>query len=362
MTHNITGRRAEPDHYDVKIFSTSYGGIAQLIAQGDLVAHVRPPAEHDDPIKGVKCVATYRLASGVDLRPISDTQLAIGNVVLSGNFSHLLSPAYHALVCSNAEFQSHEGLDEALDLAREPQADPRHVARLLERIAQQGPNPDGMPRMSVCSQQFTAIWRPEQTLVKFSAKGHYFLCLVFESAFIRRSRAPITSHIGLDAGLAPFSTAVHDDGRRRLFMPTTLALPDRQGLTRPAAALLDRVVYASGRRDAERLLQYLTHHAHRVAAEHLRLGGMHRPYVLQSRDRALQDLHNAWLPQILNRAGIPFKRVSSGNTSIRCPRCTHTDPRNRYGRRFKCLKCGLAEHADIVGGTNVLHYDQRNLR
>ena len=361
MLQTITGRRAEPDLYDVQIARSSYPDVARLIAQGDLVNHVRPPHEHLDPIKGVAARATYRLASGVDIRPISDVRLAVGDIHLRANVYHLISPAYHALVQANPSFLSHEGLDDLFERVCEPGGDPQHLARLLEGIAQKGAVPDGVPRLSRRSQQFNATWCPERTLIKRTAQGHYFLSLVFETRFTRLSRAASPSHIGLDAGLNPFSAAVHDDGRRRLFVPTPLTLPDRSRLSPSAAELLDRVVYSSGRQDAEGLLQYLTHHARRVAAERLRLDGMQRHYVLTSRDRALQDLHNAWLPQVLNRANIPFVRVPSGNTSVRCPRCTHTDPSNRQRRHFRCRRCGLTEQADIVGGMNVLHYDQRRL-
>ena len=359
MTHNITGRRAEPDHYDVPLRRLSYPDIARLVEGGDLVPHDRPHDEQQDPIKGVRADATFQIASGVDIQPLSNTRLSIGNRVLTGLFSHLPAHAYRGLVTTNSRFSSNELLDDVLLLIRDPDTHPRHIADLVEKAARQGPAPDGVARMCTQSQQFRSVWRPERTLVKQTGSGDWYLTLVFHTTFARLSRAAVTNHIGLDAGLDPFCAAAHDDGRTRLFTPTPLALPERHRLSKPAAALLDSVVYASGRRDAEGLLQYLTHHAHRVAAERLGMEGLNRPYVLRSRDRALQDLHHAWLPQLLNRAGISFVRVPARCTSIHCPRCTYTDRRNRDGRMFICRACRFSEHADIVGAMNVLIYDQQ---
>jgi putative transposase len=51
--------------------------------------------------------------------------------------------------------------------------------------------------------------------------------------------------------------------------------------------------------------------------------------------------------------GVPRMFVCSRNTSRRCPRCEHTDKKNRKSQaEFLCVRCGFREHADVVGGMN----------
>ncbi len=51
--------------------------------------------------------------------------------------------------------------------------------------------------------------------------------------------------------------------------------------------------------------------------------------------------------------------VPPQNTSRRCLACAHTDKANRQAQeRFKCVACGFAENADVVGAINVLHKGQ----
>jgi len=42
-------------------------------------------------------------------------------------------------------------------------------------------------------------------------------------------------------------------------------------------------------------------------------------------------------------------------TSLTCPRCDYVAAQNRTSQaKFKCLQCGYANHADVVGALNVL--------
>ena len=40
-------------------------------------------------------------------------------------------------------------------------------------------------------------------------------------------------------------------------------------------------------------------------------------------------------------------------SSQKCPNCSYISSKNRKGRRFKCLKCGFEEDADVVAGMNL---------
>ena len=52
---------------------------------------------------------------------------------------------------------------------------------------------------------------------------------------------------------------------------------------------------------------------------------------------------------------VSFRSVPAYNTSITCPRCSHTDKRNRKTQEmFRCLNCGYAGNADFVASQNIL--------
>ena len=46
-------------------------------------------------------------------------------------------------------------------------------------------------------------------------------------------------------------------------------------------------------------------------------------------------------------AGIPFVKVDPRNTSRTCKHCGYVHKRNRKGEKFKCIRCGYGDHADI---------------
>jgi putative transposase len=52
--------------------------------------------------------------------------------------------------------------------------------------------------------------------------------------------------------------------------------------------------------------------------------------------------------------------VPPHNTSTTCPRCDHVSAENRRTQaRFRCVKCGYTNHADVVGAMNVIERGQR---
>ena len=50
---------------------------------------------------------------------------------------------------------------------------------------------------------------------------------------------------------------------------------------------------------------------------------------------------------------VQFTRIPPAYTSQTCPQCHFKHKKNRVLERFKCLKCGYSEHADIVGAINI---------
>lgn len=51
---------------------------------------------------------------------------------------------------------------------------------------------------------------------------------------------------------------------------------------------------------------------------------------------------------------VHYHEVPPQYTSQRCPRCGYIDRGNRNGTVFKCLSCGHAGNADVVGSLNIL--------
>ena len=53
-------------------------------------------------------------------------------------------------------------------------------------------------------------------------------------------------------------------------------------------------------------------------------------------------------------AGVPVIQVDPRNTSRQCPRCGHTDTRNRPSQAaFRCVGCGHSGHADHIAACNI---------
>jgi len=64
-----------------------------------------------------------------------------------------------------------------------------------------------------------------------------------------------------------------------------------------------------------------------------------------------------WLKRLeqacqLNR--VKFRTVAPFYTSTTCPECGYTDRMNRFGEKFKCLKCNHEDNADLNAALNIL--------
>ena len=51
--------------------------------------------------------------------------------------------------------------------------------------------------------------------------------------------------------------------------------------------------------------------------------------------------------------GVPVVTVDPRHTSQRCPRCNHTERKNRKGILFSCRSCGYSNNADRIGSINI---------
>jgi len=60
------------------------------------------------------------------------------------------------------------------------------------------------------------------------------------------------------------------------------------------------------------------------------------------------------LEQACETNRVSFRTVAPFYTSQTCPSCGHVDRGNRVGQVFRCLSCGHAGNADVVGARNIL--------
>lgn len=61
------------------------------------------------------------------------------------------------------------------------------------------------------------------------------------------------------------------------------------------------------------------------------------------------------------KEGIKVFRVNPAYTSQTCPVCNHCEKGNRNKSKFKCIKCGHEQHADIVGARNISYLGYQSL-
>jgi IS605 OrfB family transposase len=142
----------------------------------------------------------------------------------------------------------------------------------------------------------------------------------------------------------------------------------RQGLqakgTRPARAHLRRIRCKESlfRRDtnhviAKRLVAKAKDTGRGIALEELK--GIRDRTTVRKSDRAKHSGWSFFQLQIFiaykaQIAGVPVLWVDPRHTSRTCPRCDHVAKANRKTQsEFQCVRCGHAEHADVVGAMNI---------
>jgi IS605 OrfB family transposase len=77
--------------------------------------------------------------------------------------------------------------------------------------------------------------------------------------------------------------------------------------------------------------------------------------------RAQRAERHSWAFRVLQQCivqkaeehGVPVLFVEPAHTSRTCPKCGDARKSNRNGDSFQCEHCGYANHADVVGATNI---------
>ena len=347
-------RRDEPHRYTVQVQKAAYPTLERLLRTGRLVPLERPAHEPDDHIKGVASRNTYRLAPGSEIDIVQDQAILIDGQTVHASAYRLPTWAYAALRQQSSSFLQYTGMDELLARLRDPASSPANIYRRLEQAVATGRVTDACRAAPTSSTVTDVCWLRDETLLHQTPTGHWFMTF----AFTVRSLLPTApqqqaTDIGLDLGWTKLTVACHANGTVKTFRPTPLVIP--QGRLSPGAAdLLDTLTYASGRLDAERVIDHVLRHGRHVFAERLTHRNVTPQFRYRGRDHALHDYHFAWLPQALNTARRRFTRVNPAYTSQTCAQCGHRDAANRRGEAFECTKCRARADADVNAAHVIL--------
>lgn len=197
--------------------------------------------------------------------------------------------------------------------------------------------------------------------------------------------------VGIDMGVASFLTTSDgvqvDNPRHGRQAADVLARAQRVAATFPRRKpayrtrrhqqAVARVAALHGKVRRQRLdhahktARWLVEHHDVIACEALRIGNMTRSAsgtvgqpganVAQKSGLNRSILDAGWgvflnvLRAKAESAGRVVVEVNPANTSRTCPTCGHCAKENRATQAdFRCVQCGFAGHADVVGATNVL--------
>ena len=349
--------RTDPDLHWLQIDRSSYLAVATLIDSGTLQPYA-------GLLYGPKGAASWQIPAD-SLQVLSDGQIELAGQDVYASVSRLPAHVYRALVAGSPAFTQYPGIDDLYHALRS--AGPQHAVSFtadLEMVAHSERVADPVPRLVSCPTTYSAQWVPHRSFVRLSQSGDYFLGLSFRAHYRPGPHQRPRTEIGLDLGLDPLTVAYTADGRVITFELTDLSVLDRlPGLSSPASKLLEQLIYAAGRADAQRVIAYLNVHAHAVYAERLTHRGMSQNFVHRGRAHAVHDHHFSSLSQYLNTSRIEFRRVDPAYTSRICAQCLERTgqeiPGHRQGRTFTCSACHRVYDAHVNAAHNVLLRGQR---
>ena len=211
--------------------------------------------------------------------------------------------------------------------------------------------------MVIQPQTYFASWRSREIYIA-RKRNHWFLCLNFDVTYRKPSFPEVPRvDIGVDLGLKQLSVLYASDGRVTRFSAPDLSHLQTLVLSQQAQDILGHVIYASGRREAEKVVACLNRHASRVFVERLTHNGVTQDFIHRGRSQALHDHHFSALSQYLYAAGTPMKRIDPAMTSQTCGPCLAQGIRS-YGtlhdRTFTCSHCGQTRDRDVNAAQVIL--------
>lgn len=345
--------RFDPDRYWVQIDKSSYPAVQQLIAEGAFLPTSQRLSGQGGP--------RWQMGKKLQVKVLSDVELKIGATRIYARLNHLPTHAYRSLVAASPWFTQYPELDD-LSTALHAGLQGEEARQRLETVAAAGRQPDPVPRMVIQPQTYFASWRSQEIYIARNG-NHWFLCLNFDVTY-RKPQLPEVPRvdIGVDLGLKQLSVLYADDGRVSRFLAPDLSHLSTLVLSQQAQEILDHVIYASGRQEAEKVVACLNRHASRVFVERLTHNRVTQDFIHRGRSQALHDHHFSSLSQYLYAAGTPMKRIDPAMTSQTCGPCLALGIRS-YGtlrdRTFTCSHCGRTHDRDVNAAQVILLRGQK---
>lgn len=333
------------DRYIVRIHTSSYPTLKALFAGQPSIGTTHGP-------RGRSFSAPARITV------IDPYHLQIGAHTVRTDVYTLPSAPLTAVVDASPYYSQYRDLDPLFQALSDPDTGIEAFRAWLADVVGGGLQADQPAQLVNSGSGFVARWLPAQTRFIRTAQGHWFASLAFElhpTPDLQTSVDRRTT-FGLDLGSSPMVCAAGGDGRVLAFGGQKIALLDGLrrfgGFSAKEKLVLRTLTHAIGRRDGEEAILYLAQHGRTVYSEHLTLEGMWEGFVASGRLQATFDVHFAWLPQALYRAGVPFKRVDPMWTSQLCHIHPHTIGK-RLGKEFFCPECDDCQHSDVNAAHNV---------
>lgn len=331
--------------YNVRILRASYADIERAIEKRQL-----------QPVRG------YRSGSGSGRlwQPVGqaaagqtaqeDRTFRLGRTTLRATLYRLPEEEFTALVTgSRGQFKRDPEISQLLTLleAKEYQAGEGSTEPTLVDVLSSLTLP-------------TCIWRPNETRL-IEQGSDWLLSLGFETGGHRRGLGKRVG-VGVDVGLNPLATTAVGD---HILVTEGPDEDQTRHMGSFSSEVAEVVEYLLARRELDLLTEELVRCAAYVAVEALTLNNLRekasfRRFVSRAREAAVLDWHQAWLPQRLRNAGIPFIRVDPAYTSQQCQCGSYATVRQT--NRLRCRACGWVGDANENAALNIRRLGQRLLR
>jgi hypothetical protein len=338
-------RKESTSTYNVRILRASYADIERAIEKRQL-----------QPVRG------YRSGSGSGRlwQPVGqaaagqaaqdDRTFRLGCTTLQATLYRLPGEEFEALVAGSRD-----------QFRRDP--DISRLLALLETREDEAGKAIAEPTLVDVLSSLTlpsCVWQPGATRL-VEQGSEWLLSLGFDTGGHRRGLGKRVG-VGVDVGLNPLATTAVGD---HILVTQGPDEDQTRQMNRFGSEVAEVVEYLLARRELDLLTEELVRCADYVAVEALTLNNLRekasfRRFVSRAREAAVLDWHQAWLPQRLRDAGIPFIRVDPAYTSQQCQCGSYATARQT--NRLRCRACGWVGDANENAALNIRRLGQRRLR
>jgi len=201
-----------------------------------------------------------------------------------------------------------------------------------------------------------------------NSDGHFYLNVVFE---VPETRVEKTNEVvGVDLGLTNIATATTAESRKTEFFSglaykkrlMQLREEYRSAKTKRSKKNIGTKIMRINKDTAHKISKALVDNAIKNKAKAIVFEDLKK--LKPKRGRMIKK-NNFRVSMFMRRKiqeytqykaglnGVPVVTVDPFHTSQRCPRCSHTERKNRRGILFSCLNCTYKNNADRIGSINI---------